>query len=120
LELATGRKASEGDEHTSLVRWAWRQIQESKPIVDALDEKVKELCYLDEMSCVFQLGIICTGTLPSSRPSMKEVLKILLRCTQPLVFGEKIISEYDASPLLKNSKRERVLENNDATLASVV
>jgi len=80
LELATGRKASEGDEHTSLVQWAWRQIQESKPIVDALDEKVRELCYLDEMSCVFQLGIICTGTLPSSRPSMKEVLKILLRC----------------------------------------
>jgi hypothetical protein len=51
---------------------------------------------------------------------MKEVLKILLRRSQPLVFGEKNISEYDASPLLKNSKRERVLENNDATLASIV
>ncbi|XP_062149287.1 receptor-like protein kinase HSL1 [Alnus glutinosa] len=93
LELATGRKASEGDEHTSLVQWAWRQIQESKPIVDALDEEVKELCYLDEMSCVFQLGIICTCTDPSGRPSIKEVLKILLRHTQPLVFGEKNISE---------------------------
>ncbi|XP_062148737.1 receptor-like protein kinase 5 [Alnus glutinosa] len=89
LELATARKACDGDEHTSLAEWAWRQFQEGGPIVDALDEEVKELCYLDEMCCVFELGIICTGTLPSTRPSMKEVLKVLLRCNQPLVYGEK-------------------------------
>ncbi|XP_062148733.1 receptor-like protein kinase HSL1 [Alnus glutinosa] len=89
LELATGRKACDGDEHISLAEWAWRQFQEGGPIVDALDEEVKELCYLDEMCYVFELGIICTVTLPSTRPSMKEVLKVLLRCNQPLVYGEK-------------------------------
>ncbi|XP_059431676.1 receptor-like protein kinase HSL1 [Corylus avellana] len=89
LELATGRKACDGDENTSLAEWAWRRFQEGGPLVDALDEEVKELRYLDEMCCVFQLGIICTGILPSTRPSMKEVLKILLRWNQPPVFGEQ-------------------------------
>jgi len=46
-------------------------------VVDALDEEVKEPRCLDEMCFVFKLGIICTGTLPSTRPSMKEVLNIL-------------------------------------------
>uniref|UniRef100_A0A2N9HST0 Serine-threonine/tyrosine-protein kinase catalytic domain-containing protein n=1 Tax=Fagus sylvatica TaxID=28930 RepID=A0A2N9HST0_FAGSY len=53
LELTTGREANDGDEHTSLAQWAWRHIQKGNPIVDALDEEVKEPCYLDEMSCVF-------------------------------------------------------------------
>ncbi|XP_062149200.1 receptor-like protein kinase 5 [Alnus glutinosa] len=77
LELATGRKATDGDEHTSLAEWAWRHFQQGGPVVDALDEEVKEPRYLDEMCFVFKLGIICTGTLPSTRPSMKEVLNIL-------------------------------------------
>uniref|UniRef100_A0A2N9HS67 Protein kinase domain-containing protein n=1 Tax=Fagus sylvatica TaxID=28930 RepID=A0A2N9HS67_FAGSY len=89
LELTTGRKANDGDEHTSLAQWAWRHIQEGNPIVDALDEAVKEPDYLDEMSCVFNLGIICTNTQPLKRPSMKEVLQILLKCSQPLICGGK-------------------------------
>jgi serine/threonine protein kinase len=80
LELATGRKANHGDEHTSLAEWAWRHIQEGNPVVDALDEEVRENSYLEKMCCVFTLGIICTGTQPSTRPSMKEVLQVLLRC----------------------------------------
>ncbi|XP_059431679.1 receptor-like protein kinase 5 [Corylus avellana] len=108
LELATGRKAYDDDEHTSLVEWAWRHIQEGNPIVDALDEEVKELCYIDEMCCVFKLGINCTSRQPSMRPSMKEVLKVLLRCNQLLIYEENNVAS-------KNSKCEKVLENNDAS-----
>ncbi|GMY36107.1 MDIS1-interacting receptor like kinase 1-like, partial [Fagus crenata] len=80
LELTTGRKATDGyDEHTSLAQWAWRRFQEGNPIVDALDEAVKEPDYLDEMSGVFNLGINCTNTESSDRPSMKKVLQILRR-----------------------------------------
>jgi hypothetical protein len=61
------------DENTSLVQWAWRQIQDSKTIVDVLDEEViRKPCNLDEMCFVFKLGILCTCTNPSKRPSMKE------------------------------------------------
>ncbi|EXB59775.1 Leucine-rich repeat receptor-like protein kinase PXL2 [Morus notabilis] len=82
LELATGREAREGDEYTSLAQWAWRHLQEDKPIEEALDEDIKEPNNVEEMSCVFKLGIICTGTQPSTRPSMKDVLTVLLRCSR--------------------------------------
>ncbi|KAK2989616.1 hypothetical protein RJ640_027390 [Escallonia rubra] len=114
LELVTGREASEGDEHTSLAEWAWRQVQDGNPIVDALDKEIKEPCYMDEMSSVFKLGVICTGTLPSTRPSMKEVLQVLLRCGHPLPSREKNVgSEVDSLPLLNNSKRERASESDN-------
>ncbi|POO00541.1 Serine/threonine protein kinase [Trema orientale] len=73
LELATGREANDsGDEHSSLVKWAWCHVQEGKHIAEALDEEIKEPCYVEEMCCVFKLGIKCTDTQPSTRPSMKE------------------------------------------------
>ena len=85
LELATGREPGEGDEHTSLAEWAWRHAQEGKPIADTLDQDVKEPCYLDEMTAVFKLGIMCTEKLPSNRPSMQEMLHILVRtCPRPV------------------------------------
>ena len=121
MELTTGREASYGDEHTSLAKWAWRYIKDDIPIVDALDEEIKEPSYLEEMSSVFILGIYCTNTEPSKRPSMEDVVKILLKCNQPLVYEEKIAASlYDASPLLKNSKCRSALENGEEILASIV
>ncbi|KAL7189419.1 hypothetical protein ACSBR1_039125 [Camellia fascicularis] len=55
--------------------WAFHYYnQEGNHMVDVLDEKVKEPHYLDEMTSVFELGIICTWPHPSNRPSMGEVL----------------------------------------------
>ncbi|XP_042519933.1 receptor-like protein kinase HSL1 [Macadamia integrifolia] len=105
LELATGREANDGDESMCLAEWAWRHFQDGKSITDALDDRIKEPCNLDEMSVVFKLGLICTGTLPSTRPSMKDVLQILVRCEHLRTDGEKAIrSERDIAPLLGTTK----------------
>uniref|UniRef100_A0A5B6YW78 non-specific serine/threonine protein kinase n=1 Tax=Davidia involucrata TaxID=16924 RepID=A0A5B6YW78_DAVIN len=118
LELVTGREANDGDENTCLAEWAWQHIREDNPIVDALDADIKEAGNLGEMSSVFNLGIVCTGTLPSSRPTMKEVLQILLRCNHPPAFGQKNgRSEYDAAPLLKNSTHRSMLEYGNGGFA---
>ncbi|KAM6599605.1 hypothetical protein CsatA_019214 [Cannabis sativa] len=86
LELATGREANDSsDTHSSLVEWAWRHVHEDKPIAEALDEEIREACYVEEMCCVFKIGIKCTQTQPSLRPSMKEVVKLLLKRTPTLV-----------------------------------
>ncbi|CAK9180924.1 unnamed protein product [Ilex paraguariensis] len=77
LELATGRGAVIQDEHINLAEWAWRHCKEEKSIIDALDEDIKEACFLEEMSAMFKLGLSCTATAPSTRPSMREVLQIL-------------------------------------------
>ncbi|KAG6658380.1 hypothetical protein CIPAW_04G156800 [Carya illinoinensis] len=68
LELTIGRKAND----------------DGKPIGDALDQEVKEPCRLNEMCHVFKLGLYCTSTQPSTRTSIKEVLKVLLQCSQPV------------------------------------
>ncbi|GKV03480.1 hypothetical protein SLEP1_g15770 [Rubroshorea leprosula] len=77
LELVTGREANRGDEHTSLAEWAWQHYSEGRPEVEIFDPEAYEPCHLEEMTSVYKLGLICTSTSPSSRPSMKEVLHCL-------------------------------------------
>ncbi|KAK4381799.1 MDIS1-interacting receptor like kinase [Sesamum angolense] len=109
-----------GDESSSLAEWVWRHVKDGKPIVDALDEDINEPHYLDEINTVLKLGLICTSTFPSSRPAMKDVLQILLRCSQRLQTAEKTKrNEYDVTPLLQNSKPDRTLENNDSVFTSI-
>ncbi|KAJ9128528.1 hypothetical protein P3X46_034912 [Hevea brasiliensis] len=89
LELTTGKEAHLGDENTSLAEWACSHLIEYRPIVDALDKKIMGSSCLDEMITVFKLGVKCTSKLPSDRPSMREVLQILVQYSHPLVYGGK-------------------------------
>ncbi|KAF8034311.1 hypothetical protein BT93_C0568 [Corymbia citriodora subsp. variegata] len=105
LELTTGREANDGTEDMCLADWARCHVQDGKPISDAIDEKIKDNSYLDEISNVFKLGIFCTATLPSTRPTMKEVLQLLLKCGDQLYNVEKKSQHnFDVAPLLGNSK----------------
>lgn len=114
LELTTGKEANYGDEHSSLAQWAWRLIQSvNNNIEQDLDEDVKESLYVEEMCSVFKLGVMCTCKDPASRPSMKEVLNILLRMKAPVSYIEMNIGHFEVVPLLKNSKRESRIDIDD-------
>ncbi|CAI8594673.1 unnamed protein product [Vicia faba] len=108
LELTTGKEANYGDEHSSLVEWSWRHVLVGSNIEDVLDKDFVEPSCLDEMCSIFKLGIMCTSTLPSGRPSMKEVLHLLVRSERGFVFGGRndVVGENDGVPFLKNSKLE--------------
>ncbi|KAF8034307.1 hypothetical protein BT93_C0566 [Corymbia citriodora subsp. variegata] len=109
LELTTGRKANDGNEDMGLAGWAWYHIQNGKPISDAIDEEIKDDSYLDEISNVFKLGIFCTSEKPSTRPTMKEVVQILLKCSDPHYdVKKKFQRKLDAAPILGNSKNEEM------------
>ncbi|KAI3454104.1 hypothetical protein Pfo_010767 [Paulownia fortunei] len=129
LELVTGREPNSGDEHTSLAEWAWKHYEQEKPMADALDEVIKEACYLEEMIRVFKLGLMCTSSLPISRPSMNEVSQILLRCRS--LEGQerkKAEKEYDVAPLLGDDKyissyrcdSNKLMDESDNSLVSLV
>ncbi|CAN6912031.1 unnamed protein product [Brassica oleracea] len=98
LELVTGREGNNGDEHTNLADWSWRHYQSKKPITEAFDEDIKEASSTEEMTTVFKLGLMCTNTLPSHRPSMKEVLYVLRQ--QGLGGAQKTAAEAPEAPLL--------------------
>ncbi|XP_072987816.1 uncharacterized protein [Typha latifolia] len=83
LELTTGRKANDGaGDHGYLAEWAWQHLQKGNDISDAVAEEIKEPSYMTQIEAVFKLGIVCTATLPSIRPTMKSVLDMLLWCDQ--------------------------------------
>ncbi|KAI9128771.1 hypothetical protein K1719_000254 [Acacia pycnantha] len=113
LELTTGKEANRGDEHSSLAEWAWRHVQLGGDVEEVLDKEIMEACYMDEICCVFRLGVMCIAILPASRPPMKEVLQTLLRCRDPYGFGQRSPGVVDFVPLLKNSKRESRLDIDD-------
>ncbi|CAL5360483.1 unnamed protein product [Camellia sinensis] len=109
LELVTGKKANDENEDMCLADWAFQCYNKKRNhIVDALDEKIKELHYLDEMACVFELGIICTGPLPSHRPSLRQVLQILLNCSHQSARTVQTVS----SPVTNNPEEDLVINNN--------
>ncbi|KAL6905512.1 hypothetical protein ACP4OV_003113 [Aristida adscensionis] len=82
LELTTGRKANDGSEHGCLAQWAWHHYQSGGSIPDATDKCIRYAGYPREIETVFRLAVKCTGSSPLSRPTMKDVLQILLRCSQ--------------------------------------
>ncbi|XP_031111249.1 leucine-rich repeat receptor protein kinase EMS1-like [Ipomoea triloba] len=77
LELTTGREAVTGNEDINLAQWAHKHQREGKSAADALDEEIKEPRYLEAMIIIFKLGLACTLSSPSSRPSMKDISQIL-------------------------------------------
>ncbi|KAI3755998.1 hypothetical protein L1987_55809 [Smallanthus sonchifolius] len=102
LELVTGREPNEGEGDLNLAEWAWKHYGEDDSVIGALDPEING--YMEEMSTVFKLGLICTSTLPSSRPSMKDVLEILRRCNPLDQLPEEMKQgreEFDVAPLLK-------------------
>ncbi|KAF8726343.1 hypothetical protein HU200_019805 [Digitaria exilis] len=82
LELTTGRKANDGGELGCLAEWARHHNQSGASILDATDKSIRYAGYPSEIETVFRLGVQCTGTLPLTRPTMKDVLQILLKCSE--------------------------------------
>ncbi|KAK8938967.1 Leucine-rich repeat receptor-like serine/threonine-protein kinase BAM1 [Platanthera zijinensis] len=84
LELVTGREAGDGGEEDdgNLTDWAWRRYKESGwTVADAVDEEIAgdSSEWVEEAEVVFRMGLICTGWDPASRPTMKEVLQVLMK-----------------------------------------
>nr|GMC56782.1 systemin receptor SR160-like [Ipomoea batatas]GMC56783.1 systemin receptor SR160-like [Ipomoea batatas]GMC56784.1 systemin receptor SR160-like [Ipomoea batatas]GMC56793.1 systemin receptor SR160-like [Ipomoea batatas]GMC70111.1 systemin receptor SR160-like [Ipomoea batatas] len=82
LELTTGREAVTRNEDMNLAQWAHKHLREGNSAADALDEEIKDPRYLEAMMAVFKLGLACTLSSPSSRPSMKDISQILQRCSE--------------------------------------
>ncbi|XP_019191592.1 PREDICTED: systemin receptor SR160-like [Ipomoea nil] len=82
LELTTGREAMTKNEDMNLAQWAHKHQREGKLAADVLDEEIKDPRYLEAMNTVFKLGVACTLSSPSSRPSMRDISQILQRCSE--------------------------------------
>ncbi|PKU62809.1 receptor-like protein kinase HSL1 isoform X1 [Dendrobium catenatum] len=121
LELATGKDAGDGgeEEDENLTDWAWRRYKDRGAVVD---EEIagESLEWKEEAEAVFRLGVICTVSDPIARPTMKEVVQVLMKLGGGGVSGGGFAgSGGGGSPLLveKNSSRKKkvadVMEDSD-------
>ncbi|XP_040380321.1 receptor-like protein kinase 5 [Oryza brachyantha] len=131
LELITGREAHDGGEHGSLAEWSWRHLQSGRSIAEAADSCITDAGYGDDVEVVFKLGIICTGAQPATRPTMRDVLQILVRCEQGhQTTADEKAAEYDGdgAPFLQvrgGSRRKQLsdtkgVDDGKGSLDSIV
>ncbi|XP_004250411.2 receptor protein-tyrosine kinase CEPR2 [Solanum lycopersicum] len=80
LELVTGRKPIEEayGEGKDLVYWASTHLNDKGSVLNILDQKVVSELVQDDMIKVLRISALCTTKLPNLRPSMKEVVKMLV------------------------------------------
>ncbi|CAM6088875.1 unnamed protein product [Calypogeia fissa] len=80
LELATGRRAVEGDNHGDLVTWTQWRIREKQGLLNSLDKRLGHIPdeTQEEMMMVLRIGLFCTNASPAHRPCMRDVVRMLV------------------------------------------
>ncbi|XP_021748712.1 receptor protein-tyrosine kinase CEPR2-like [Chenopodium quinoa] len=79
LELLTGKGPIEElyGEGRDIVHWVLRGLNDKSSEVNVLDPKILSDCTKDAMMKVLKIATLCTTKLPSLRPNMRDVVKML-------------------------------------------
>ncbi|XP_031261430.1 L-type lectin-domain containing receptor kinase S.1 [Pistacia vera] len=81
LEVACGRRpidmTAETDEEAVLTDWV-REFYGQGRICEAADGRIREEYEVEEMELILKLGLVCCHPDPQRRPSMKEVVAVLV------------------------------------------
>eukprot|EP00253_Pinus_taeda_P034394 PITA_34394 len=79
LELVTGKQPIEPGfgEDRDIVFWISHEICSQKDAMEALDSKICE-SFQEEMIKVLKIAVHCTCNVPAQRPTMREVVQMLL------------------------------------------
>ncbi|XP_030951521.1 receptor protein-tyrosine kinase CEPR2 [Quercus lobata] len=87
LELVSGRRPIEDEygEGKDIVYWVLNHLNDRESVLRVLDDKVVTDSVQDGMLKVLKIAILCTTKLPSVRPSMREVVKMLIDA-DPCIF----------------------------------
>ncbi|KAL1365197.1 hypothetical protein HN51_013278 [Arachis hypogaea] len=93
LELVTGRRPVDPEfGEKDLVKWVCTTLDQKG--VDHLIDSRLDSCFKDEISKVFNIGLMCTSPLPINRPSMRRVVKML----------QEVATEKQVKPAKKDGK----------------
>ncbi|KAK2414383.1 L-type lectin-domain containing receptor kinase S.4 [Trifolium repens] len=79
LEVACGRRPIEPKvlhEELVLVEWVWEKYKEGR-MLEVVDPKLNGKFDENEVMMVLKLGMICSNDVPTIRPSMRQVVRIL-------------------------------------------
>jgi hypothetical protein len=78
LELVTGRRPVEyGEDNVLILNDHVRVLLEHGNVLECVDPSLMNEFPEDEVLPVLKLAMVCTSQIPSSRPTMAEVVQIL-------------------------------------------
>ncbi|XP_057490621.1 receptor protein-tyrosine kinase CEPR2-like [Actinidia eriantha] len=85
LELVTGRRPIEDEygEGKDMVYWVSTHLDDRKDVLKVLDQKAVSDLVQDAMIKVLKVATLCTTKLPNLRPTMKDVVKMLVDAEPP-------------------------------------
>ncbi|XP_059076257.1 L-type lectin-domain containing receptor kinase IX.1-like [Cryptomeria japonica] len=102
LEIACGRRPVDrtlGEYNCRLVEWVWYLYGQGK-LSDAADGKLGGNYKEKEMGLLMLVGLLCSHPDPTSRPTMRELIKILKREAElPYVPLDLPVAVYNNQPL---------------------
>lgn len=81
LELITGRLPVQPlEQGGDLVTWVRRAIHDKVPTIEIFDKRLdlSAQWMTEEMSLVLKIALFCTSTSPLNRPTMREVIAMML------------------------------------------
>jgi serine/threonine protein kinase len=89
LELLTGRRpvGDFGEEGMDIVQWTKLQTDLNKEkVVKILDKRLHHNIPLDEAMQLFFVAMLCVQEQSVERPTMREVVEMLVQAKQPNIF----------------------------------
>ncbi|TYG63465.1 hypothetical protein ES288_D06G032400v1 [Gossypium darwinii] len=110
MELITGKKPVDADfrEYKNIVYWVTTKLDTKEGVMEVLDKNLLG-SFKDEMIQVLRIAICCTCKNPSQRPTMNEVLQLLIQTdpclTDPYKFSTKT---REASNVTENQLEEDI------------
>nr|XP_043606812.1 receptor-like protein kinase 7 [Erigeron canadensis] len=96
MELVTGKKPIEFEygENKDLVYWVYSKLKNKESVLSLVDSSIPEP-YKEETIKVLKVAIMCTSKLPTLRPTMRNVVK-MLKEAEPCKFLTIIVSKDDS------------------------
>lgn len=85
LELVTSRRAIQ--DNRNLVEWAQVFMNSESRIHELVDPSIGDSFDLDQLQTVVTIVRWCTQTEGRARPSIKQVLRLLYECSDPMHGG---------------------------------
>lgn len=78
MELVTGKRPIEleYENNQDIVNWVSTKLRTKEAVLSAVDSNIREV-HREEAIKVLRIAILCTSSLPNTRPTMRSVVQML-------------------------------------------
>lgn len=102
LELVTGRRPIEEEygEGKDIVYWVGTHLSDQENVQKLLDRDIVSDLVQEDMLKVLKVAILCTNKLPTPRPTMRDVVKMIIDADSCTLRSPESNPEKNVKPLL--------------------